>query len=105
MKAFSDGHAPVARRLRECQGDVVGVHMMHGFEPEVRQGDFFTSCQELEHHWVKMAGWIQRFPSGSDDMPRMQDRCRKSRQTSLPQEIFFNRGFPNAIIAKRFSWR
>src|ERR1700722_17849569 len=105
MKALSDRHAPVNHCLRDRLGDIVRMNVVHCLESEVGQTQFFTASQPLEYLGIKMAGWIQWFPSGSDDMARMQDGGGKSRQASFSQQILFNRRFANAVVAEGLSRR
>ena len=74
-------------------------------EPEVWEDQFFTASQSLEYLGIKMAGWIQRFPAWSDNMPRVQNRGGKCPQTGFPQQIFFDGGFSDPIVTKGLSRR
>ena len=52
-----------------------------------------------------MASRIQRLPSGPDHMSRMQDRGREPSLSSFPQQIIFDGGLLNAVIAEGFAGR
>src|SRR4029077_6836379 len=90
MKIFSDRHAPVNDSQRERLGDIVGVDVVYSLEAQVWENQFFTASQSLEYPGIKMARWIQRFPAGSDDMPRMQNRGGKSPEMCLPPQMLFD---------------
>src|SRR5580704_9323767 len=86
--------------LHECLSNIIGVDVVHRFEPEVWQNHFFAASQAPENLGLEMAGRIQRFPSRSDDVPGMQQRGWESGETGFPQQVLFDCGLFNTIIAE-----
>lgn len=105
MKTFADRDAPVSDGLSESLRDIVRMYVVDRFQSEIWQAKFFTAGQAFEYLGIKVAGRIQWFPSGPDDVSRMQDGGGKSGQASFPQQIGLDGGFLNAVVAKRSAWR
>jgi hypothetical protein len=101
MKTFSHSDAAVNQRSFERLGNIVGMDVVHRFEPEVWQNYFFATRQAAENLGIEMAHGIKRFPTRPDDVPGVQQGGWKSSEAGFPQEVFFNCGLLHTVLAER----
>jgi hypothetical protein len=55
VETLPQGKGPVLQSLEEHLGHVVGVHVVKGFHPEVRELDGLSAPNLLEHHRIRVA--------------------------------------------------
>src|SRR5438105_14573133 len=103
MEAFTDGVVRVSERELERLRDIIGVHMMHGLHPCVRELQQLTVSNAREHLRIEMPGRIQRLPSWSHHVPRMQNHRPRIASPSGVEQQLFDGSLLNSLIAERVS--
>src|ERR1700746_1612168 len=70
MERFSDARSWARNCSLKPLGNVIGVHVMHGFESEIRQKQFFSPPKASEYLRIEMSRRVEWFPTRPDNMPR-----------------------------------
>ena len=86
METFAHGGAPMRNSGRERLGHVVGMDMVHCFQPKIRERQFFSTGERAKNLRIEIAGGINRRPARADDVPGMQDGGGKTPAPGLVQE-------------------
>src|SRR5205814_8111458 len=73
VKTLAQSRAAASHCLDKALRYVVGVDVMHGFQPEVGQSQFCTASQCRKNLRIEISRWIQWNPSGADDVSRMDN--------------------------------
>ena len=77
---------------------------MNGFQAKVGQCKFLALCQSFEDLWIEVANRIDRWPSWTRNMSRMQYSDRKIIFSGLGEEQLLNLGFFYDIVSEGISW-
>ena len=101
VKTLAQGCSTILHRLLESLRDIIGVDMMDGLPPDIRQRDFFSRRQPEVHVRVKIPLRIQGRPAGADDVAGVNDGSREAIQPRFPQEVLFNQRLAISVIAER----
>jgi hypothetical protein len=78
METLSHCGGPVCQRLHERLSDIIRVNVVHGLVTEIRERHFASRSQIGKHLGIKVAGRVDRHPSGTDEVTRMQYRHGKT---------------------------
>ena len=73
MEALAHGGGSIVDSADDHLSHVVGMHVMHRFEPKIRQGQRIAAGYRAEHGRVEMPGRIERRPARTDDVARVND--------------------------------
>lgn len=103
MEALADCAVCVSNRELERLRNVVSVHVMHRFHPQVGKNQLLTTREPLEHRGVEMSGRVEWSPARTDDVPWMENRrSNYSLAHRIEQPCFDCRLF-YPVVAKRLA--
>lgn len=96
-------HCAVRVRNGELEGlrDIISVHVMHGFHPQIGKDQLLTIREPPEYRGVEVSGWVEWRPARTDDVPGMEDRRSNYFAAHRLEQPFFDRRFPYPVVAKR----
>src|SRR6266550_2596164 len=103
METLTDRIVSVTERELECLRDIVGMHMVDGFHPFVRQLQQLTMSNVGKNVRIEMPSGIYRLPPRPNNVTWMQNhRARIASPSSVEQQLFY-RGLQNSVVAERMS--
>ena len=103
MEALADCAVSVRNRELERLRDIVSVHVVHRFHPQIGKDQLLTIREPREHRGVKVSGRVERRPPRTDDVSGMENRRSNSFATRRLEQPFFDRRFSYSVIAKRLA--
>src|ERR1700682_3821218 len=77
------------------------MDVMHRLHPAVRECDALTPHHRRKHARVKVALGIDRIPTFTDEMARMQDRYGKAVIAGRTQEVALDLCLADSVVAER----
>src|SRR5450631_3449641 len=103
VKRMPDGHVAALKRQEKCLRHILRMNVMNSLHPGIRKHKFRSTHERCKNLGVEVPGRIDRRPSRTDQMARMNHGDRKTSFRSLLKEPCFDSSFPNAVVAKRMA--
>jgi hypothetical protein len=103
VEAFTDRIIRVSERELERLRDIVGVHMVHGLHPFVREPQQLAASKAGKNVRIEMPGRIQRIPPGTHQVSRMQYHRTGNAAPSAVEQKLFDSGLLDSVITERMS--
>ena len=72
MKALAERDAATRQGSLKRLGDIIGVHMMDGLEPDVRKRQLLAAGELAEHVEINISGRIHGRPAWPGDVAGMR---------------------------------
>ena len=103
MEALADSAVRVPNGELERLRDIISVHVMHGFHPQIGKNQLLTIRELPEYHRVEVSGRVKRRPARTDDVPGMENRRSNHSPARRLEQPLFDRRFSDSVIAKRLA--
>jgi hypothetical protein len=102
VKRFSDRCVPIRDREVEGLSYVLGMDMLQGRRAIAGKDEGHAVAELLENRRVEVSGRIDRVPSGTGDVTRVEDRRGKAAR-GFPEQIVLYCRFLYPVLAERLS--
>ncbi len=103
MEALADCAVRVRNRELERLRNIISVHVMNGFHPQIGKDQLLTVGELREHCGVEVSGWVEWRPARTDDVPRMENRRSNYFPSRRLEQPFFDRRLLYPVVAKRLA--
>lgn len=103
MEALADCALRVGNRELEGLRNIVSVHVMHRFHPQIGKDQLLTIRELCEHRGVEVSGRVERSPARTDDVPGMENRRSNYFPARRLEQPFFDRRLLYSVVAKRLA--
>ena len=90
VEHFADRCRPVSNGADDPLSHIIGVDVMQHFQTQVRQGDFFTSCDSREDFGLCISLGVDWHPTFANDVTGSEACRRKAISSGLLQQPAFN---------------
>ena len=100
VEGLADGIGAGGDGAHDDLRDVIGMDVVHGFEPEIGEHQRLAAADLPEHFGVEVAGGIERRPAGADDVAGAEDGRWEAGAAGLVEEEGLDGGLLRAVFAE-----
>jgi len=98
VKALPNGTLSVRDRELERLCNIVGMHVMNGFHPEIRKQQLVAVRELRKHSGVEVPCRVEWRPAGANEVTRVKNRCSDCFRARSIQQPLLDRGLFYPIV-------